>query len=108
MTYVAATADKLSSGRSISLSGKTALVIAAIAFASGASAWIAGIDPIAWVSISPSNRPIDAPLGQMARHPLEGCISVFERHAEGVAIAPNQSTLADAAKIIEGQFKVRR
>jgi hypothetical protein len=61
MTYVAATADKLSSGRSISLSGKTALVIAAIAFASGASAWIAGIDPIAWVSNSPSNRPIDAP-----------------------------------------------
>jgi hypothetical protein len=61
MTYVAATADKLSSGRSISLSGKTALVIAAIAFASGASAWIAGIDPIAWVSNFPSNRPIDAP-----------------------------------------------
>ena len=38
----------------------------------------------------------------------KGCISVFERHAEGVAVAPNQSTLADTAKIIEGQFKVRR
>jgi hypothetical protein len=61
MTYVATTADKLSSGRSISFSGKTALVIAAIAFASGASTWIAGIDPIAWVSNSPSPRSIDAP-----------------------------------------------
>jgi hypothetical protein len=39
---------------------------------------------------------------------LRECISVFKCHAEGVAIAPNQSTLVDTAKIIEGQFKVQR
>src|ERR1700686_875642 len=35
----------------------------------------------------------------------QGCISVFERHAEGVAIAPNQSTLVDTAKLSKENSK---
>jgi len=60
MKYVAATADKVSSGRSISFYGKIALVIAAIPVASAAAVWISDIDPIAWVPSSFSRRPIDA------------------------------------------------
>jgi hypothetical protein len=59
MKYLAATADKPSSGRSISFYGKIALVIAAIPVASGAAVWISDIDPIPWVSSSFSQRPID-------------------------------------------------
>ena len=33
---------------------------------------------------------------------------VLERHADEVAIAPDQPTLTDGTKIIEGQFKIQR
>jgi len=35
-------------------------------------------------------------------------MSFLERHAEEVAIAPAEATLAGSAKVIEGQFKVQR
>ncbi|MGB9115656.1 hypothetical protein, partial [Bradyrhizobium sp.] len=35
-------------------------------------------------------------------------VLVFECDAEEIAIAPDQPTLADSAKIIEGQFKIQR
>jgi Protein of unknown function (DUF2778) len=50
MTLVATIADKPFSGSSISLSGKTASVIAALALASGAAALIGHLDPVALVS----------------------------------------------------------
>jgi hypothetical protein len=60
MTYVAMTADKLSSGRNISFSGNVALVMAAFTLASGAAAWIADSDQIAWVSNLAPPKAIDA------------------------------------------------
>jgi Protein of unknown function (DUF2778) len=60
MTCVATIADKLSSGPNISLSGKTALVIAALALASGAAALIAHLDPVAWVSNPALSKTTDA------------------------------------------------
>jgi hypothetical protein len=52
MADVAATADKFWSGCGISFSAKIAVVIAALASASGAAALIADFDPIAWASES--------------------------------------------------------
>jgi hypothetical protein len=60
MTYFATTADKLSSARSVSFSGNMALAVTAIALASAAPAWIAGIDPITWVSNPAPLKAIDA------------------------------------------------
>ena len=56
MADVAATADKFWSGCSISFSAKIALVIAALASASGAAALIADFDPIPW---TPEPAPKD-------------------------------------------------
>src|SRR5438552_12078357 len=58
MTCVAAIADKHASGCSISFSGKLALVIAALASASGAAALIADFAPITWDFESASSKDI--------------------------------------------------
>ena len=62
MAHVATTADQLVSGRGISLSRRTASVIAAFAMASGAAALIADFDPVAWLSNPvPSDNADEAP-----------------------------------------------
>ena len=58
MTYVAAIADKIRSGHDISFPGTIALVVTALAFASGVTAWAAY--PVALVSESPSAKDINA------------------------------------------------
>jgi type VI secretion system (T6SS) effector TldE1-like protein len=58
MAYVTSKADKVPSGRGISLSGTIALVIAAFAWASGVAAWIADFDPVTWVSDPASPKDI--------------------------------------------------
>ncbi len=56
MTYVAATVDKIPSGRGISFSGLVALII--VALASGVAAW--ATDAVTWVPDSVSSNDSDA------------------------------------------------
>ena len=58
MTYVAATANKIRSGHGVSFSAAIALVVAALALASGVTAWIT--DPATWISEIASLRDINA------------------------------------------------
>jgi hypothetical protein len=58
MAYVAATADKFPSRHAISRSGAIALVIAALALASGVAAWTT--DPVTWISDPATSKDIDA------------------------------------------------
>jgi Protein of unknown function (DUF2778) len=60
MANVTSRSDKVPSDRGISFSGTMALVIAALALASGVAARISDFDPVAWVADSPSPRDIDA------------------------------------------------
>jgi len=51
MTYVAATANKIPSGHGVSFSAAIALVVAALALASGVTAWITDPATWAWVAL---------------------------------------------------------
>jgi hypothetical protein len=57
MAYVTSKADRVRSGRGIS--GTMAWVIAAVALASGAAAWIGDLDPVAGFPDSASSKGID-------------------------------------------------
>ena len=58
MAYVAVKAGKVPSGRGTSFCATTALIIAALALASGVAGWIGDFDPVAWVSASASSKDI--------------------------------------------------
>jgi hypothetical protein len=58
MAYVAVKAGKVPSGRGTSFCATMALVIAALALASGVAGWIGDFDPLAWVSASASPKDI--------------------------------------------------
>jgi Protein of unknown function (DUF2778) len=58
MAYVALQAGKVPSGRGTSFCATMALIIAALALASGVAGWIGDFDPFAWVSASASPKDI--------------------------------------------------
>jgi hypothetical protein len=58
MAYVAVKAGKVPSGRGTSFCATMALIIAALALASGVAGWIGDFDPLAWVSASASPKDI--------------------------------------------------
>jgi hypothetical protein len=58
MAYVAVKAGKVPSGRGTSFCATMALIIAALALASGVAGWIGDFDPVTWVSASASSKDI--------------------------------------------------